>query len=96
MIGNSKTEKEKLKSVSPVNLVDKFQAPLLLLHGKDDTVVSIKQSTRMYKAMKKAGKDVEMVTLKGEDHWLSGSETRLSMLEKISDFLDEHNPAAID
>ena len=96
VIGNSKTEKEKLKSVSPVNLVDKFQAPLLLLHGKDDTVVSIKQSSRMYKAMKKAGKNVEMITLKGEDHWLSGSETRLSLLEKISDFLDEHNPAVID
>ena len=92
VIGDSKNEKNKLKTISPINSVDKFQAPLLLLHGKDDTVVPIVQSTRMYKAMKRANKDVDFITLKGEDHWLSSSDTRLAMLKEISEFLDEHNP----
>ena len=92
IIGDSKSEKNKLKTISPINSVDKFQAPLLLLHGKDDTVVPIVQSARMYKAMRRANKDVEFITLKGEDHWLSGSETRLELLKQISDFLDKHNP----
>jgi len=42
--------------------------------------------------MNRAGKDVELIYLNGEDHWLSGSQTRLALLEKISVFLDTHNP----
>ncbi len=92
IIGNSKSEREKLKHISPVNSAANFKAPLLMLHGRDDTVVPIVQSQRMLKAMKRAGKEAELITLKGEDHWLSGSETRLELLKKISDFLDKHNP----
>ncbi len=70
IIGDSKTEREKLKSVSPVNFADQFQAPVLLIHGDDDTVVPIRQSQLMYKALKKAKKPVEFEELDGEDHWL--------------------------
>ena len=87
-----KTQGLDLAEISPINFADKFEAPLLLLHGNDDTVVKIRQSEVMYKAMNRAGKSVEFVKLKGEDHWLSGSETRLALLEKISEFLDKHNP----
>jgi len=92
-IGDSKEEQEKLISLSPVNFADKFNAPVLLLHGTDDTVVPIKQSKIMHSALKSAGKDSELIQLKGEDHWLSTSKTRLAVLSAINDFLDEHNPA---
>ena len=42
----------------------------------------------------KAGKPVDFVTLAGEDHWLSRSETRLKMLQATVDFLEKHNPPA--
>jgi len=93
IIGDSDKEREKLKSISPINSVDKFKAPVLLVHGKDDTIVPIRQSSLMHKALKTAGKDVEFITLKGEDHWLSGSETRLALIKAINEFLDTHNPA---
>ena len=63
-----------------------------LIHGKDDTVVPISQSKRMYKALKKAEKEVMLIELKGEDHWLSTSSTRLQMLKAIEKFLLLHNP----
>ena len=52
----------------------------------------IDQSKRMEAALKRAGKPVEMVTLKGEDHWLSTSETRLQMLTASTAFLERCNP----
>ena len=92
VIGDSKTEKQKLKAISPANYADQFQAPVLLIHGKDDTVVPIRQSQRMNSALKKAGKKVELIKLKGEDHWLSTSETRVQMLRAIDEFLEKYNP----
>jgi dipeptidyl aminopeptidase/acylaminoacyl peptidase len=81
-----------LQQISPIKHVDAITAPVLLIHGRDDTVVRFNQSKVMYDAMKHAKKDVEMVTLKNEDHWLSRSETRLQMLQALVTFLRAHNP----
>jgi dipeptidyl aminopeptidase/acylaminoacyl peptidase len=66
--------------------------PVLLIHGKDDTVVPYVQSEDMADALRRANKPFEFVTLNGEDHWLSRSETRLQMLQALVKFLETHNP----
>jgi dipeptidyl aminopeptidase/acylaminoacyl peptidase len=81
-----------IDAISPIRHVDAITAPLLLIHGKDDTVVPFEQSQLMYEALRDAKKDVQLVTLKKEDHWLSRSETRLQMLESSVAFLRAHNP----
>lgn len=92
VIGDSSKQREELKQVSPVNYAQQFAAPVLILHGKDDTVVPFSQSKVMHKALKKAGKNSKLVALKGEDHWLSYSKTRLEMLKEIDKFIKLHNP----
>lgn len=81
-----------LRAVSPVNFAAQADAPVLLIHGKDDTVVQYEQSTAMAAALRRAGKPVDFVTLPGEDHWLSRSATRLAMLEAAVAFVMKHNP----
>ncbi|MDE2406182.1 MAG: S9 family peptidase [Sphingomonadales bacterium] len=68
-------------AVSPRRHAAQADAPVLLIHGKDDTVVPFRQSQTMADALKDAHKPVEMVVLQKEDHWLSRSETRKQMLE---------------
>ena len=92
VIGNKNTQAEKLKTISPVNFANSFQSPVLLIHGKDDTVVPIRQSEKMKEALTKAGKQVTFVKLKGEDHWLSKSTSRQLTLKSIDNFLNLHNP----
>jgi dipeptidyl aminopeptidase/acylaminoacyl peptidase len=46
----------------------------------------------MQRALQKAGKPVELITLAGEDHWLSRGQTRLEMLRAGVAFLEKHNP----
>lgn len=81
-----------LDRISPIKHIDAVTVPVLLIHGRDDTVVPYEQSEVMYDALKRAKKEVEMVTLKHEDHWLSRSETRLQMLQSSVAFLRAHNP----
>jgi dipeptidyl aminopeptidase/acylaminoacyl peptidase len=80
---------------SPALKADTITAPVLLIHGKDDTVVAFEQSRIMADAMRKAGKPVELVTLAGEDHWLSRGPTRIQMLEATVAFLEKHNPPGL-
>ncbi|MEL7285006.1 MAG: prolyl oligopeptidase family serine peptidase, partial [Pseudomonadota bacterium] len=76
------------------NFAENVAAPVLLLHGNDDTVVPYEQSTRMRNRLRSADKDVELIKLKGEDHWLSGAETRLQTLIEMDRFITEHLPIA--
>ncbi|HVN02339.1 MAG TPA: S9 family peptidase, partial [Caulobacteraceae bacterium] len=81
-----------LAAISPAAHVDKVTIPVLIIHGRDDTVVPFEQSQIMLDALKKAGKSVELVVLSREDHWLSRSATRLQMLQATIDFLLRNNP----
>lgn len=81
-----------LSPITPSANADKVDIPLMLIHGKDDMIVLYEQSTIMAAALRRAGKPVELVTLEGEDHGLSRSETRLKMLQSTVAFLEKHNP----
>ena len=65
-----------LKAFSPARLAARADAPVLLIHGRDDTTVSISQSRNMRAALAGAGKPVEMVELAGEDHYLDPGHPR--------------------
>lgn len=81
-----------LNAVSPVKLAGRADAPVLLIHGRDDTVVLLEHSRRMERALRGAGKPVELIVLDGEDHWLSGEATRTAMLKASTAFVMKHNP----
>jgi dipeptidyl aminopeptidase/acylaminoacyl peptidase len=77
---------------SPARLAARADAPILMIHGRDDTVVPLEQSQIMADALKKAGKPYELIVQKGADHWLSRGDTRLQTLEATMAFVEKHNP----
>lgn len=81
-----------LDAISPIKHLAVVNVPVLLIHGRDDTVVPFEQSSVMFDALRREKRDVELVTLQHEDHWLSRSETRLQMLQASVAFLRAHNP----
>jgi len=50
-------------------------------YGRLPSMDSVTLPSNMFDAMRRAHKDVQLVVLKGEDHWLSHSQTRLQMLQ---------------
>jgi dipeptidyl aminopeptidase/acylaminoacyl peptidase len=81
-----------LERYSPVAHAADASAPILLIHGKDDTVVPLEESTRMADALRRAGKPVELVVQNNADHWLSLGATRLEMLQATMVFVEKNNP----
>jgi dienelactone hydrolase len=81
-----------LDAISPLKLAGRADAPILLIHGKDDTVVPPEQSTAMEAALRGAGKPVELIWMPGEDHWLSREATRVLMLTSSVAFVEKYDP----
>jgi dipeptidyl aminopeptidase/acylaminoacyl peptidase len=79
-----------LSAKSPINSVKSIKIPILIIYGTGDGVVPNEQSERMARALKAAGKTVDVAILKGEDHWLSRTETRIQVLKELDAFLGKH------
>ncbi len=90
VIGDRWDDREKLEAISPARRANKFKAPVLLIHGTDDTVVPYSQSAKMEEELRSFAKNVKLVKLKAEDHWLSSSPTRLQTFIEMDRFVNEH------
>ncbi len=82
------------KLYSPAKLASRADAPILLIHGKDDTVVPFQQAQEMDDALRGAHKSVEFLVLPTSDHWIgNGSQVnRQAMLGAMVAFLEKYNP----
>jgi dipeptidyl aminopeptidase/acylaminoacyl peptidase len=91
-VGVSSRADPVLNTISPRRLAARADAPILLIHGKDDTTVPIEQSRGMADALRSAGKPVEMIELNDEDHHLTKAVTRSQMLAAVVAFVEKYNP----
>lgn len=89
-LGSRFRSEDELAKTSPALAAAQIKAPILLVHGQDDTVVPYGQALLMRDALTAAKQQVELITLKGEDHWLSAGPTRTKMLQSTVDFVDSH------
>ncbi len=89
-MGASRSETGKLDAISPAAHADQVKIPVLLIHSSKDITVPIEQSEAENKALQSAGKDVQFITLDGDDHYLSLGETRIRLLKEVDRFLAAH------
>ncbi|MDQ8204860.1 prolyl oligopeptidase family serine peptidase [Pelagicoccus sp. SDUM812003] len=64
----SRVDSAYIERVSPVNYVDAFQRPILIIQGERDRRVDIDQARIMSKAMEKAGKEYALILYPEDGH----------------------------
>jgi acetyl esterase/lipase len=66
--GTEKEKPELYRKASPILYVSKDDPPLLLVHGEEDDLVPVDQSTRMAEAYRRVGLPVELIVVKHAGH----------------------------
>jgi dipeptidyl aminopeptidase/acylaminoacyl peptidase len=90
MMGQPEENQEAYRAGSPVYLAEHVQAPLLILHGKDDMRVVPLMSEKMIEALKIEGKYHEAQFYEGEGHGFDKPENRKDVYKRILRFLNAH------
>jgi dipeptidyl aminopeptidase/acylaminoacyl peptidase len=80
----------RLAERSPLRYAEQLQAPLLLIHGENDTRVPVEESDRMYGRLVELGKPVCFVRMEGEGHGSADRENRTTELDLILDWFTTH------
>lgn len=90
-IGHPTQDAAMLDRNSPLLHVDKIKAPVMVVAGTDDETVPYQQSAALVKALQKAKKPVEWISLKDTGHAaLYFDEDRRLVYEKVGEFLAQH------
>lgn len=84
------TDEAALKSMSPVNYVEKIKVPLLLAHGKDDERAPFEHVERLQAALDKANKPYEWYAIEKEGHGFYNPENQKAYMKKVVSFLGQH------
>jgi dipeptidyl aminopeptidase/acylaminoacyl peptidase len=84
-MGDPDKDRAAIAAASPALMADRYQVPVLLIHGAQDPVVPVEQSHFMRDALKKAGKPVEYVEFEHGIHGFENGYQRegLTALEKF-------------
>jgi dipeptidyl aminopeptidase/acylaminoacyl peptidase len=90
MVGGERGDTERLRASSPLRHAGRVRAPVLLGHGVDDSRVHIRQSQRMAKALRDAGKDVTFLEFPDEIHGFVLEANRIRWYEALIAFFEKH------
>lgn len=75
---------------SPLTYVQDLKAPLLLLHGDEDTNTYPSNSQEIYTALKKQGKKVELVQYPREEHGFDEPNHLIDAYERTLEWFDRY------
>ena len=85
--------RENWAAISPARQATNASCPVLIFHGRDDSVVPFEQGQRMADALRDAGKTYEFVPYDKQDHNETNQADRVDMIKHALAFLAKYNPA---
>jgi len=87
LVGNYEKNYDDYINRSPINHINKIKQPILLFHGKKDTVISYKQTLKIKEILIQNNKYSEVIFFENEGHGFKNIETKEVVMQKTQEFL---------
>ncbi|MCU1455716.1 MAG: yuxL-like peptidase [Acidimicrobiales bacterium] len=88
--GDPERDAELLADLSPRHALDQLRAPLLLVHGSDDTNVPVGESLQVAAALESLGTPHRLLVFEGEGHELLATAHRVEFVQATLGWVLEH------
>jgi dipeptidyl aminopeptidase/acylaminoacyl peptidase len=88
--GDPVRDRELLQDLSPMSRVDRMRAPLLVVHGAEDTNVPVVEARRVVKALAARGVEHRFLLFEGEGHELLATPNRVRFVSETVAWLTRH------
>ena len=88
--GDPEKDADFLESISPLNFIDRIQAPLMVIHGANDPRVPVQEAEQIVSTLRSSGRDVEYLLYEDEGHGLAKAKNRADAWPKVVRFFEKH------
>jgi dipeptidyl aminopeptidase/acylaminoacyl peptidase len=93
--GDPEKDADFLQSISPLNFIDRIEAPLMVIHGANDPRVPVEEAEQIVSTLRSRGREVEYLRYEDEGHGLAKAKNRADAWPKVVRFFEKHmGPAA--
>lgn len=96
-LGDPRRDAAAYEAISPLTRLDRMRVPILIAHGKQDSIVSVRQSRRLARELKKRGMPHETFYRSLAGHGFFAAKDRIAFYQTVERFLAENlaSPAAV-
>ncbi len=84
------SDREFLKSISPIHKANLIETPLMVVHGENDPRVPVDEARQIIRAIEKRGGVVKPLIYDDEGHGLAKLDNRLEFYREMVDFFNKH------
>ncbi|WP_433826501.1 S9 family peptidase [Actinoplanes sp. CA-015351] len=88
--GDPVLDADLLADLSPIKRIDQLSAPLLVVHGENDSNVPVIEAEQVVKALASRGVEHRYLLFPGEGHELLHRSSRAEYLREVLTWLDKH------
>ena len=74
---------------SPINKISELKKPMLLFHGKEDLVISYKQTLKIKEKLLQNNRHSEVIFFDNEGHGFKNTDIKKTVLLKSQQFLEK-------
>ncbi len=93
--GDPEKDADFLESISPLNFIDRIEAPLMVIHGANDPRVPVEEAEQIVSTLRSRGREVDYLRYEDEGHGLAKAKNRADAWPKVVRFFEKHmGPAA--
>ncbi len=75
---------------NPVNHVDKFRVPMLVIHGQQDFRIPVEQGIALFTALQRKGVESKFLYFPDENHWVLKPQNSVQWHDTVNGWLKQH------
>ncbi|TMC45970.1 MAG: S9 family peptidase [Chloroflexi bacterium] len=88
--GDPDKDRDFLESISPLNFIDRIQAPLMVIHGANDPRVPVQEAEQIVSTLRARGREVDYLRYEDEGHGLAKAKNRADAWPKVVRFFEKY------
>ncbi|MEU4833460.1 alpha/beta fold hydrolase [Streptosporangium sp. NPDC023615] len=88
--GHPVTDRELLRALSPLHSFDRLEAPLLIVHGAQDTNVPLHEAEQALRAARERGVPCELLLFEDEGHEIRQTANRATFVKNVVEWFGWH------
>ncbi|QSX78334.1 S9 family peptidase [Agrilutibacter solisilvae] len=81
---------QKFEKFNPVNHVDKWKVPMLVVHGQLDYRIPVEQGIAAFTALQRKGIESKFLYFPNENHWVLKPRNSVQWHDTVNDWLKQH------